>query len=131
RPDGDVRFLMLETVREYGLEQLAERGESSETRLRHASFLLALAERAEPELAGKDQKTWLDRLDREHDNLRAPIEWAVETGDAETGLRLAAALWRFWLVRGHLTKGRERLSTLLGIGGETGRSPARAKAQTG
>ncbi|HEV2063275.1 MAG TPA: tetratricopeptide repeat protein, partial [Thermoanaerobaculia bacterium] len=131
RPDGEVRFLMLETVREYGLEQLAEHGESSETRRLHASFFLALAEQAEPELAGPHQKDWLDRLEREHDNLRASIEWAAQSGTAETGLRLAAALWRFWLVRGHLTEGRERLATLLAIGAAAGRSKTRAKALTG
>ena len=90
---------MLETIREYALERLAARGDGEAVRRRHADFYLALAEEAEPGLLGPQQREWLERLDAERDNIRAALTWAVETGEAEVGLRIGSALWRFWQLR--------------------------------
>ena len=93
---GEPRFGMLETIREYALERLAERGDGKAVRRRHAGFYLSLAEEAEPALLGPQQLTWLERLDAERDNLRAALTWATEDGEADVGLRIGAALWRYW-----------------------------------
>lgn len=119
QPDGGVRFSMLETIREYGLEQLTARGELSITRRRHAAFFLALAERAEPNLKGLDQGVWLNRLETEHDNLRAALEWSLGSDDVELGLRLGAALREFWFVRGYWREGRAWLERALSQSGGT------------
>ncbi len=111
--DEEPRQRMLETVREYALDLLEESGEAAELRARHAAHYLALAEGAEPELTGPEQAAWLDRLEREHDNLRAALRRSRDSEDIQTALRLAAALWRFWWRRGHLTEGREWLEKLL------------------
>jgi len=102
---GGPRTGMLETIREYGGEQLLAHGEAGPARRRHAACYLALAEEAAPALAGADAVAWLARLDVEHDNLRAALGWAREQGDGVTGLRLAAALGRYWAQRGHLSEG--------------------------
>ncbi len=106
--DAESRVDMLRTVREYVLERLLASGEQERLRQSHAAYYLALAERAEPELFGPRQTAWLARLAREGDNLRAAIQWALEGGRdrVEVGLRLTAALWRFWEVRGYLAEGR-------------------------
>ncbi|MDP9370305.1 MAG: tetratricopeptide repeat protein [Chloroflexota bacterium] len=111
--DGQPRFGMLETIREYGLERLWEADEAEEVRARHAAHYLTLAEQAEPELTGPEQATWLERLEANHDNLRAALGWSDEAGETETGLRLAGALRRFWWVRGYLSEGRGSLERLL------------------
>ncbi|MDP9368760.1 MAG: NB-ARC domain-containing protein, partial [Chloroflexota bacterium] len=115
-PGDEPRFGMLETVREYAQEQLDASGEQAGVQDRHLGWCLALAESAEPELRGAAQGTWLDRLEGEHDNLRAALTWAAEAAEPESrmrGLRVAAALWVFWLRRGHLAEGRGRLDALL------------------
>jgi len=124
---GEPRFGLLETIREYALERLAERGDGPAVRRRHAGFYLPLAEEAEPALLGPQQLRWLRRLDAELDNLRAALTWATEDGEAEVGLRIGAALWRYWQLRGSATEGRERLERLLGRRG--GSKLARAMAQ--
>ncbi|MBW3634107.1 MAG: tetratricopeptide repeat protein [Chloroflexi bacterium] len=106
RLDGEIRFGMLETIREFALEQLAASGEEAAVRDAHAAHELALAERAREEFKGADQAAWLERIDVEHDNLRAALGWLLHTGAGERALRLAAALWWFWWVRGHLSEGR-------------------------
>lgn len=113
QPDGEARLTMLETIREYGLEQLDRRGERAELQGAHAAHYLALAEAAEAEMRGGRQEAWLARLDRDHHNLRAALRWAQAHGDAEISLRLASALWRFWWRRGHLSEGRAWLDEAL------------------
>jgi len=104
---GEPRFTLLETVRAYALERLAERGEEETMRQRHAEYYLALAEEADPHLRTAAQQAWLERLDMEGDNLRAALGWCIErAADAEAGLRLAGALGWFWTMRGHPSEGR-------------------------
>jgi predicted ATPase/DNA-binding XRE family transcriptional regulator len=112
--DEDVpRFDLLETVREYGLERLAAAGEDAATRDTHAAYFLALAERAEPELVGPAQREWLDRLEADHPNLRAALDWLTERGEIAAALRLAAACSWLWWYRGHFAEGRAHLEALL------------------
>jgi tetratricopeptide (TPR) repeat protein len=108
-PGGEPRFTMLETIREFGLEQLESSGEAEETRRRHAMFFLAVAEQAEPALIGSEQGVWLDRLEVEHDNFRSALAWA-DAHEPAVAVRLAAALGRFWDVRGHLREGQAWLN---------------------
>ena len=111
--DGQPWYRMLETVREYALERLEESGEAAAVHRRHALAALRLAETAEAGLYGLEHGTWFKRLEQEHDNLRAAIEWCQERRYAEPALRLAVALWWFWSAHGHIGEGRERLSDLL------------------
>jgi predicted ATPase/class 3 adenylate cyclase len=103
--EGEPRFRMLVTIREYALVRLAESGEADEISRRHAAAYLTLAEEARPHFGGKDQKRWLDVLELENDNLRAALEWTISLGHADEALRLVFALWRFWQRRGHLAEG--------------------------
>ncbi len=100
---------MLETIREFGRESLERSGQADEVRGRHADHYLALSEAAEAGLTGSDQASWLNRLDRDHDNVRAVLAWALETGRVRIAARICAATWRFWGLRGHLAEGREWL----------------------
>jgi predicted ATPase/transcriptional regulator with XRE-family HTH domain len=115
----EVRFTMLVTVREYALEQLTTRGALDRLRQQHAAYYLALAEAADP-----DQPDATTRLEREKDNLRAALSWALDSGQVETALRLTGALWWFWLARGYLSEGRRWLGRALaaadagGLGGD-------------
>jgi predicted ATPase/DNA-binding SARP family transcriptional activator len=134
--DGEPRFALLETIREYALERLTERGEAPATQLAYALYFLDLAERAEPELRGPEQVAWLDRLDDEQANLRAALAWCLRDrgqgtgyrGQAslpslqppasslqEIGLRLAGALAVFWKGRSHLSEGRALLGRAIEI----------------
>ncbi|MEX2279633.1 MAG: adenylate/guanylate cyclase domain-containing protein, partial [Acidimicrobiia bacterium] len=106
------RFWMLEAIREYAEDRLEEAGEAAETRQRHATHFLTLAEEAYPHLTGSP-KEWLDRLEAERDNLRAALEQLSSSGQAPDLLRLAGALWRFWYQRVHLAEGRRWLETAL------------------
>jgi predicted ATPase len=115
--DGGPRFVMLETVREYGLEKLAASGEERKTRRAHAAYCLVLAEEGATGDTDIKLTGWLDRFDIEHDNFRAALDWLTETGDAEWGLRLGAALFRFWETREYLAEGRDRLGKLLQLPG--------------
>jgi predicted ATPase len=110
--DGELRLKILESIREYALELLANSGEEATVRRAHARHYLALAERAEPELVDAQQSHWLVILEREHDNLRAALRWAA-INDSEAGLRLAGAIKQFWWVQGHLAEGRRWLDELL------------------
>jgi non-specific serine/threonine protein kinase len=110
---GDARYGLLETVRQYGQERLATAGQAEAVRDQHLAHFLALAEEAALHLAGADQVAWLDRLEAEHDNLRLALNWVRERGAAEAGLRLAAAIMRFWWTRGYLGEGRRWLEGVL------------------
>jgi len=121
----EPRLLMLETIREYGLEVLASAGEMESTRRAHAAYYLRLSEDAELELGGPQQTVWLERLEREHDNLRAALQWTLvqagEEGAREDGrsreiaLRLGGALRVFWVVHGHISEGRHFLERALAV----------------
>jgi predicted ATPase/class 3 adenylate cyclase len=121
--DKYVRYRLLETLRQYALERLDASGGTEPLRRRHTQQYLALAEEVEPRLRGDDQAFWLDQLEAEHDNLRAALSWCFERCETDTGLRLGAALWRFWEVHGHLREGRERLQALLALPAPDGQSP--------
>jgi predicted ATPase/DNA-binding SARP family transcriptional activator len=103
--DGETRYRMLETIRQYGREKLEESGEAEEVRRRHVALFLRLAEQAEPQLKGREQVAWLERLETEHDNLRAAMTWLLERGAVGTVVRFAWALWFFWYLRGHQGEG--------------------------
>jgi predicted ATPase/class 3 adenylate cyclase len=113
--EGEPRFSMLETIREFGLEQLEASGKDEETRQQHAAFFLATAEEAAPALYGPQQRASLERLETEHDNIRAALGWAL-TGAPETAIGLVAALHWFWFYRGHLTEGRDWTERALATG---------------
>jgi non-specific serine/threonine protein kinase len=112
---GEPRFFFLQTIREYGLERLAESGDAQAIREQHALYCLALAEKAAQQLFRPQQTVWLTRLEQEHDNLRAALHWFEEQRQVEQAFRLAGALSWFWVTHGHLTEGRERVARLLSI----------------
>jgi predicted ATPase/class 3 adenylate cyclase len=105
--DQHFRYRLLETVRQYARERLAESGGGDAIRQRHHDFFLALAKEAESRLSGAEQSAWLQCLEEEHDNLRSALEWSVVDAGADGGLRLCGALQGFWTTRGHLSEGRE------------------------
>jgi len=114
---SELRFFMLETIREYALEHLEASGEAEALRRRHAEYYLGLIETAKEELTGPQQKAWLERLELEHDNLRSALWWGLEvSSEAEIGLWLASGLGQFWEMHGHLTEGRAWLETALAKG---------------
>jgi len=121
---GESRFIMLETIREYALEKLKASGEQPLTKRAHAAYCLVLAE----EDATEESAQWLERFAFEYDNFRAALEWLTETGDAEWGLRLGTALFRFWEIREYLAEGRDRLGKLLKLAGAQAPTKARARA---
>jgi predicted ATPase len=128
--DEEPRFTMLETIRDYAAERLELSEEASTLRRRHAEHFLGLAEKAAPELIGLGSHAeWLDRLERDHDNLRSAVDWLEASGDSGGALRLTAALWRFWDLKGHLIEGRRRLET--GLRADERPTAARAKALSG
>ena len=123
---GESRYRMLETIREYALEHMTASGEEASTRRAHAAYFLVLAE--EGTSVSTDAETeWLDRLESERENLRAALEYLIRAGDAEWGLRLGGALFRFWEAREHLSEGRDRLAKLLEL--PEGKGPTRARAR--
>jgi predicted ATPase/DNA-binding CsgD family transcriptional regulator len=128
---GGVRYRMLEPIRQYAQEKLEEGGEGEEVRREHAGFFLALAEEAEPGLWGPEDAEWLERLEAEHDNLRAVLSWDLEKEEAdELGLRLAGALWLFWEARGYYGEGHSWLEQVLARGSQAS-AAARAKGLEG
>jgi predicted ATPase/class 3 adenylate cyclase len=120
-PNGEPRFVMLETVHEFAREKLHGSGETEEIKRTHAEYFLTLAEEANPQLRGPDQLQWLESLEAEHDNMRAALSWALERKEAEVALRLGDALWVFWSIRGYQSEGRRWLEAALAIEGRGSR----------
>ncbi len=127
RGEGESRFVMLDTIREYGLERLAASGEEAATRRAHAAYCLVLAEEGATTGAATLQAEWLDLFEVEHDNLGAALDWLTQTGNAEWGLRLGAALLRFWESREYFAEGRDRLARVLNLEAAAAPTPARAR----
>jgi tetratricopeptide (TPR) repeat protein len=133
-PGLEVRYRMLEAVRQYAREKLVESGEEERVRNCHQDFFLSMAEQAEPELRGHKQIEWFNRLGNEHDNLRAALDWSLEQKDIQAALRLAGALFQFWHIRGYASEGRRRIEAALTAGRKMRTlkdSPWRAKALLG
>jgi len=129
---GHTRYRLLETIRQYSRDRLAETREGQATRNQHLAYFLALAETVEEKLVGADQQIGLEHLEIEHDNLRAALEWATGSDtEQEAGLRLAGALWRFWFIRGHFREGRDWLATFLQHDATPSLATPRAKALNG
>jgi len=128
--DSASRFRMLETIREFGLERLADAGEAAHARKRHADWCVHLAEQAEPKLTGASQRLWFAILESEHDNLRAALGWAIQQRDAQTALRMCGSLARFWYTEGFYAEGRRWMELALELPDDTP-SPWRAKALLG
>ncbi len=126
-PDGEPRFAMLETVREYAREQLAATGEEEAIAASHARWFAHRAWDTVARIMGSEQAVLLDRLEAEHDNLRAALGWAIERGETETAALLATSLAHFWEVRGHLTEGRAWLARVLDRSNAGGDSATRAQ----
>ena len=126
--DGDPRFTMLSTIRDFALERLAEAGESDTIAARHAGFFVAAAEAAAPGLTGPDQKRLLDDCAREIGNLRAAINWSIESGSVNVALRSGFALWRFWQMRGMLREGAATMERILAVPDPDGHPKLRAQA---
>jgi predicted ATPase len=115
-PDFDEpRFLMLQTIREFAANRLEQTGEGAAIKDRHLEAFIAVAERAQPHMFGGRRKEWLDRLEMEHDNFRAALDWAIASGNARSALQLSAWLWRFWQMRGHIHEGRARVGQALAL----------------
>jgi predicted ATPase/DNA-binding NarL/FixJ family response regulator len=127
----EPRFVMLVTVREFALEQLEASGEAEAVRRRHARLFLGMAEDAEPHLKGGERGRWVAWLEAENDNLRAALSWLLTAGEAETVVRLAAALVPFWSERGHLSEGRGWLERAVATGGPDLPASMRARALSG
>ena len=128
--DG-VRYGFLESLREYALEKLRDADEEAVLRDRHCRWFVALAEQAEPELTGPHQEAWLDRLDRERENLRAAQEWAVTRGDGETLARFGASLWRFWWARADAADARVLIEAIVPLARQGPPSSSLARALHG
>jgi predicted ATPase/DNA-binding SARP family transcriptional activator len=111
----DGRYRMLETIRAYGTERLAESGDEQRVRRAHAVHFLELAEAAEPELRGRDQMRWFGLVAAEHDNLHAALRWAINAGEASLAVRLCAALGWYWWLRGHRAEGAEASAATLAL----------------
>jgi len=112
---AEARYRLLESVRHYARERLVEAGEAAPVRARHARWCVGLAQEAERHLTGPAQQEWLDRLDREHDNLRAALEGAIADARADAALRLAGALVLFWRLKGHVSEGRDHLAAAMAL----------------
>jgi len=128
---GDSRFLILETIREYGLEMFGQGDDTELIKRRHAEAFMTLALEAGPNLLGPGQEQLLNRLEDEHDNVRSALTWAIHNDEAAMGLETAFAVWRFWHLRGLLREGRKWFEDLLAIPSARSRDAARAKGMNG
>jgi len=125
--DGEARFVMLETIREYALEKLVEEGEIEAVRRAHANYYLLVAEEENKKIQRPRQREALQTLEAEHDNLRAVLEWSLTgEGERESGLLVGTSLHRFWHIAGHLSEGRRWMEALLA--GPSERTSVRARA---
>ena len=129
--DGESRFTMLEMLHDYSLERLQMNGEEEATRRLHAEYFLALAEAAEVQVWRAEQQLWLDKLERDHDNLRATYLWLLDVGGVELCLRLVGALAIFWDLRGYWNEGVTKIEKVLSCSTTSGYSIARAQALQG
>jgi len=129
--DETPRYRYLETIREFALEKVALVATADDLRRRHRDYFLALAERAVPELTGPNQASWLARLDLDHENLLLGLKTGAKRADAVEGLRLTAALWRFWVARGHIGVGLDAVDAAVHAEGAGAPTPARAAALAG
>jgi tetratricopeptide (TPR) repeat protein len=129
-PGGDrnVRFGMLQTIREFGLDRLDVEDDRAAAERRHAQWFLRVVEDAEPGLRGPELLQSIVILQVDHENLRAALRWSIEHDVADTGLRIVGALWRFWHLDGHLSEGRRWAAAVLALPSAAGRTVARAKA---
>lgn len=130
-PDGEPRFAMLETIREYGLEQLSKSGDERLVRRRHAEHWIHVGERTSETLFGADRPAVSRRLEQDHENFRSALTWVLESDEPELGLRLGAALRDFWREGGHYTEGIRWFQSLLAAPGAAGKTLLRARALTG
>jgi tetratricopeptide (TPR) repeat protein len=128
---GEPRYGMLETIREYAGDLLTTSGERATAERAHAVYYQALAERAERELRGPEQATWMERLEAEVNNLRAALRWSLLNGERDVGLCLGGALWYFWFVSGRLGEGRGWLHALLADTGSVWSAQVRAESLVG
>ena len=127
-PDGEPRFRMLGTIREFATEKLGERGEATDLAERHSAWLVGLVEEGAASVFGTDQKAVLDRYEREHDNIRAALSRAIAGDQAEVAMRILASCWRFWQMRGYLAEAREHAERVLAIPGSAEYPAARQAA---
>ncbi len=125
---GESRFVLLETIREYGLEKLAESGEEERTKRAHAAYCLVLAEELAAENTSVERTDWLDAFECENDNFRAALDWLTESGNAEWGLRLGTALFRFWERREMFAEGSDRLGKVVKLERAAAETQMRARA---
>jgi predicted ATPase/serine/threonine protein kinase len=123
--DTEARFRMLSTLREYALERLAQSHDEAATRRAHAAYYLVLAEEGAEDIAAHPE--WLDRFELEHDNFRVALDYLIKTEDADWGLRIGAALFRFWETREYLTEGRAAIARILALQGVAARPKLRAR----
>ncbi|HEY0607638.1 MAG TPA: tetratricopeptide repeat protein [Herpetosiphonaceae bacterium] len=129
--EGEAGFAMLETIRAYALERLEASGEIELLRRRHADCYLALVESAEQELTRAQQRLWLDRLEWEHDNIRAALSWLIKSRDSGRALRLVGAIWRFWQFRDHHSEGLRWATDVLALSHDPAMAAARVKVLCG
>src|SRR5262249_5800564 len=122
---------LLETTREYGLEHLTKRAEADAVRLTHTDYYLGLAEQADQHMRGPNQKTWLNVLRADQDNLRAALDWSYAQHDVERAVRLSKALWGFWNVRGDWSEARTWYERMLGLTTLSEHARLRAQALRG
>ena len=123
---AQTRYRLMETLRQYARDRLEDTGGTAAIRVRHRDHYLALAEEADPKLRGAEQADWLRRLEEEHENLRAGLEWSLVEAGSKGGLRLCGALGRFWSTRGHFAEGRQWCTRVLCKAGAEERTPERA-----
>jgi len=130
RENGQPRFSMLETLREYALEQLEALGQTRIARRQHWTYYLHLVETIEPRPKEPDLPAWMKQLEEEHDNIRAALQWTLEQNEVDAALRIAGAVWKLWQIHGHVEEGVEWMKTILARS-QGYLSEARAKALWG